>query len=222
MCPAALLSLFVLLAVALSGCGSGGSSSTTTSSSARATAPATPVASVSDTSTTATSASSSLAPGQLFAVMPCSGKARAILAHLAAVPDAKVTQVRYTAPSGADSCRMTVTGKHTGRVVVALELDTAPQAYFRLEREAVEDAQAFATSTTHTYPPPQDLAGVGLEADWFPGEQKAMTTDGKTLYSVLITWPHVKMAREKALGAHIALALVGHTPETAATTSSTA
>lgn len=224
----------VLALTCLSACG-GSSSATTTASAPTTSAAGTPATSTTtpsvapstaraaaSTSSSAAPTGATLAPGQLFAVMPCSAKARAILAHLAGVPVANVKQVHYTAPSGASSCRLTVTGKHTGHLVVELEFDTAPQAYYRLEREAVEDAQAFATSTTHTYPPPQALANVGLEADWFPGEQKAMTTDGKTLYSILITWPHVKMAREKALGAHIALALVGHTPKTITTSSTSA
>jgi hypothetical protein len=53
-------------------------------------------------------------------------------------------------------------------VTVAATIDTAPQAYFRLERAAVEASQSFNPS--RIVAPPEDLPGLGLDADWFPAE----------------------------------------------------
>ena len=86
----------------------------------------------------------------------------------------------------------------SGRTVtVATTIDTAPQAYTRLERTAVEAAQSFNPS--RVVAPPQDITGLGLDADWFPPARQLMTTDGTRLIAVKVSWNGVPPARLIAL-----------------------
>jgi hypothetical protein len=86
-------------------------------------------------------------------------------------------------------------------------LDSAPQAYFRLERTIVEDSQQFASQREFT--PPSAIDHLGVAAAWFPDEDKVMTTDGVTLITVAVRWPGARPARKRALGETVARPLLG-------------
>jgi hypothetical protein len=94
----------------------------------------------------------------------------------------------------------------TPAVRVSVNVDTAPQAYFRLERTAVEASQQF--TAVRTTPPPEDITGIGLDADWFPDRDQFMTTDGRRLITVAVRWPAASMARRRALGEAVGRAYV--------------
>jgi hypothetical protein len=100
------------------------------------------------------------------------------------------------ANSGSPECdfRARVDG---GRVRLSVEVDTAPQAYSVLERTAEEAAQIFGPHRPS--PPPQDITGLGLDADWFPEEQHLMTTDGLRLITATVVWPAARQSRRRAL-----------------------
>jgi hypothetical protein len=87
-------------------------------------------------------------------------------------------------------------------VTVVANLDNAPSPYFRLERTAVEAAQVF--TPTPMSPPPDAIAGLGLEADWFPAEKQLMTTDGLRLITVSFSWPGATKKQEEGVGEAVA------------------
>jgi hypothetical protein len=87
-------------------------------------------------------------------------------------------------------------------VSVTANVDSSPQAYFRLERTAVEATQMLFPG--QVAPPPQQISGLGLDADWFPGTSRLMTTDGKRLVTVTVSWADTASARQLALAEAVA------------------
>jgi hypothetical protein len=93
------------------------------------------------------------------------------------------------------------------RVLVVANVDSAPQAFFRLERTAVEAAQNF--TSPRVVPAPQHVTGLGLDADWFPSGQHLMTRDGNRLIDVAVTWQGASPARKQGLAEAVARAYLG-------------
>jgi hypothetical protein len=82
-------------------------------------------------------------------------------------------------------------------VRLSVEVDTAPQAYAVLERTAEEAAQIFGPVRFDTAP--QDITGLGIDAQWFPAQQHLMTTDGVRLITATVDWPSARQSRRRAL-----------------------
>jgi hypothetical protein len=82
-------------------------------------------------------------------------------------------------------------------VRLSVEVDTAPQAYAVLERTAEEAAQIFGPVRFDTAP--QDITGLGIDAQWFPAQQHLMTTDGVRLITATVDWPSARQSRLRAL-----------------------
>jgi hypothetical protein len=137
---------------------------------------------------------------------PCTPTEAAAVARRLGVPVATLSHSTYTANSGAPSCRYAarVAG---APVAVSISVDTAPQAYYRLERQVVEEGQQFGAQANA--PVPQDVAHLGLDADWFPAEQDLMTTDGARLITVAVTWPGRDVAFRRAAAEAVAAATLG-------------
>ncbi len=89
-----------------------------------------------------------------------------------------------------------------GHLTVIANIDSSPQPFTRLERAVEEDAQQF--STVRKEPPPQRVAGLGLDADWFPGEGQLLTANKRRLITVILKWPGATTARKKVLSAAVA------------------
>jgi hypothetical protein len=83
------------------------------------------------------------------------------------------------------------------RIRVVVNVDASPQPYQRLERTIVEDGQQFGTARSFT--PPQTVSKLGLDAAWLPDQSKLLTTDGRSLITVTVTWRGEKRARQLAL-----------------------
>jgi hypothetical protein len=83
------------------------------------------------------------------------------------------------------------------RVAVTVNVDNGPQPYFVLERTIVEASQIF--SGQRLSPAPENVAGLGLEAAWFPAETHMEATDGSRLITATIDWPGGAPKREMAL-----------------------
>jgi hypothetical protein len=116
---------------------------------------------------------------------PCSAPARAEIAQQAGTTAARVTALRFVDPTGAPTCRFAVARPP---ILVLAGIDTAPQAYERLDREAVEYSQNVLWShRAGAYP--QTIAGLGLAADWFPADRRLLVTDGTRLVTITVTWP---------------------------------
>ncbi len=58
-------------------------------------------------------------------------------------------------------------------------------------------------------PAPQDISGVGLDADWFPPQQHLMTTDGVRLITATVDWPAMPGSRRIAIAIAMARPYLG-------------
>jgi hypothetical protein len=136
----------------------------------------------------------------------CRPAARSSIANAVAVAPTSVSAVAGVGNNGQPECRFAfVAPPHHVRVVA--NLDGAPQAYFRLERTIIETAQLFRAE--RTFPAPEQVHGLGLDASWFPTTLSLMTTDGHTLITVGVHWPGVKQRRMQTLAAAVAKQYLG-------------
>ena len=129
----------------------------------------------------------------------CARTAREVLAARLGIQAPAVSQAVSTGNNDMPQCVLSglPPGVHPVRVTVTVNLDNGPQAYFRLERTAVEASQQFGT--VRLYAPPQQIPGLGMEADWFPDADNLETTDGARLVTVTIAWPGAKQAERLRL-----------------------
>jgi hypothetical protein len=88
--------------------------------------------------------------------------------------------------SGDPECDLGVALPSGAVVRVSVTIDSAPQAYFRLERAAVEAEQVFGT--VRLEPAPVNVTGMGLDAYWLPAERHVTTTDGVRLITAQVSW----------------------------------
>lgn len=92
-----------------------------------------------------------------------------------------------------------------GRGVSAtVNLDASPQPYQRLERAIVELGQQFGT--VREVAPPQSIAHLGLDAAWIPSMSEVLTSDGRRLITIAITWPGAPASTRRALATALARA----------------
>jgi len=118
---------------------------------------------------------------------PFAQRAGATLARAASLPAASIVATAFTADGGEASCRFTIRGAGGARTLdVVAELDSAPQAYYRLERESVEFGQNVLWHNEGAAAYPRYVAHLGLEADWFASTGQLITTDGVRLITILV------------------------------------
>lgn len=136
------------------------------------------------------------------AITPCQPAARAAIARSLIAPPGSITARASTGNNAMPQCTFSLRSASGNRITATANLDTAPQAYFRLERTIVERSQIFPTRVT---PAPQSVLGLGLEASWFPGSPpQLMTTDGTRLVTISVTWPGSTQHREQHLAQSLA------------------
>lgn len=129
----------------------------------------------------------------------CVAAARELVAHASGAP---VAQRQSTGNNAQPQCTY-----RAGHVRVVANIDSSPQPYERLERAVVEAQQQFGAVRTEA--PPERVAGLGLDADWFPREHQLMTTDGRKLITMTVAWPHARRARMRALARAVARVYLG-------------
>jgi hypothetical protein len=132
----------------------------------------------------------------------CLPAARGAVARGLGRPPGSVSQSQSTGNNAQPQCSF-----RAGRTRVVVNVDSSPQPFNRLERAVVEDAQQF--SVVRNEPPPQRVAHLGLDADWFPGEGQLLTADNRRLITVTLKWPGASPARKKALAAAVARVYLG-------------
>jgi hypothetical protein len=93
------------------------------------------------------------------------------------------------------------------RVSVAVNVDSSPQPYQRLERTIDEAGQQFGTQ--RNFAPPVTVPRLGLDAAWLPDQSKLLTTDGRTLLTITVAWRGQKQARQRALATLVARRYLG-------------
>jgi hypothetical protein len=127
----------------------------------------------------------------------CATRSVAVLARASGLAARSIHSAPFTALDGSASCRFSARTA-SQRMSVVVEIDTAPQAYYRLEREAVEYGQNVLWHHQPESAYPQYVLRVGVEADWFPAERTLMATDDQRLITVTTS------AAAKGLAADVA------------------
>lgn len=133
---------------------------------------------------------------------PCQPRARAAVARFAGVRAGAVRAVYSVGDNSYPQCTYTAR-----RAQAVVNVYTGPQAYFLLERTQVEAAQNF--SSAHTALTVDHVSGIGQDAYWFPSESLFMTTDGRHLLRVTVSWPGVSGTRLQAFAVAAARPYVG-------------
>ena len=133
---------------------------------------------------------------------PCQARGLAAAATALAAKSAAVKMTVSTGSNGSPQC----TYAAAGRAIVA-NIDATSQAYFIVERTAIEASQQFAPIPQATLP--VEVDHVGLEAFWFPAFKRFETTDGVSVIQVTVDWPGVSQAREKAVGTAVGRTYLG-------------
>lgn len=112
-----------------------------------------------------------------------------------------------TANSSYPECVFEVRLAGGRRVALSVEVDTEPDAYADLERAIVENGQDFSGHLSAT---PVHVAGLGLDASWFPLQTKLETTDAQRLIiATIIDWPHASTHDQVRLTAAAARGYLG-------------
>jgi hypothetical protein len=151
----------LVAAVLVAGCGS--------SSSGNQAATAPPQATTSSTTTTTPAA-------QLASA--CSQRTRRILGRYGSTSPSP-----FTARNLAKSCHFKPQG---GGPDVIVELDSAPQPYFRMDREQTEFWQNVEWSGQAAKAAPYPITSLGLGGYWFPLQRRLLTTDGVRLVTIKV------------------------------------
>jgi hypothetical protein len=126
----------------------------------------------------------------------CAHRAQAAFAATATTP--------FTAPSGADGCRL----RAPGREAIVM-LDSAPQAYTRMEREQVEFWQNVEWSHKTARAAPRPVVHLGLGGYWFPVQSRLLTTDGVRLVTIKVRAPSSGPAERKEEAVKLARVYLG-------------
>jgi len=117
---------------------------------------------------------------------PCSSASRRALGRSAGIAVDLVASSPFTTSSGAASCRFSTRDSAARRLDVVAELDSAPQAYYRLEREVVEFGQNVIWAHLGRRAYPVAIPHLGLDADWIPAENELVTSDGVRLVTIVV------------------------------------
>jgi hypothetical protein len=96
----------------------------------------------------------------------------------------------------------------SGREAIVM-LDSAPQAYTRMEREQVEFGQNGEWSHKTARAAPRPITDLGLGGYWFPVQSRLLTTDGVRLITIKVRSPAAGPAQRKALATRLARIYLG-------------
>jgi hypothetical protein len=110
----------------------------------------------------------------------------------------------FKASNGADGCRLQ--GDDLEAIVM---LDSAPQAYTRMEREQVEFWQNVEWSHKTARAAPRPVGHLGLGGYWFPVQSRLLTTDGVRLVTIKMRAPSAGPAERKAQATKLARIYLG-------------
>ena len=92
---------------------------------------------------------------------------------------------------------------------VIVMLDSAPQAYTRMEREQVEFWQNVEWSHKAARAAPRPVVHLGLVGNWFPLQNRLLTTDGVRLITIRVRAPSSGPSERKASAERLARAYLG-------------
>jgi hypothetical protein len=126
----------------------------------------------------------------------CAHRADAVVAATEAAP--------FTASNGAAGCQLR--GRDGEAIVM---LDSAPQAYTRMEREQVEFWQNVEWSHKTARAAPRPVGHLGLGGYWFPVQSRLLTTDGVRLVTIKVRAPSTGPAERKDEAVKLAQVYLG-------------
>ena len=131
-------------------------------------------------------------------------------AHGARAELAASEATRFEAPNGAEGCRLR--GPRGEAIVM---LDSAPQAYQRMEREQVEFWQNVEWSHKAARAAPRPVTTLGLGGYWFPLQSRLLTTDCVRLVTIKVRAPSKGPAERKDEAVKLAHVYLGplHKPQ---------
>ena len=132
----------------------------------------------------------------------CSPAAGTVIARQAGVGSGALTARATTGNNSEPECRFRGPG-----VSVAVNIDSSPQPYQRLERTIDEAGQQFGTE--RNFAPPVSVPKLGLDAAWLPDQSKLLTTDGRSLLTITVAWRGKKRARQVTLAELVARRYLG-------------
>jgi hypothetical protein len=132
----------------------------------------------------------------------CEPAARTVIARETKVDPGTLTARAAEGGNAEPECRFKGPG-----VSVVVNIDSSPQPYQRLERAIDEASQQFAP--VPGFQPPMIVPKVGLDAAWLPAESKLITTDGRSLLGITVSWRGQKRSREIALAVLVARRYLG-------------
>ncbi len=92
---------------------------------------------------------------------------------------------------------------------VTVMLDSAPQAYTRMEREQVEFWQNVEWSHKAARAAPRPVGHLGLGGYWFPLQSRLLTTDGVRLVTIKVRAPSARFSESKATATRLARVYLG-------------
>ncbi len=92
---------------------------------------------------------------------------------------------------------------------VIVMLDSAPQAYTRMEREQVEFWQNVEWSHKAARAAPRPVVHLGLGGYWFPLQNRLLTTDGVRLVTVKVRSASSGPSERKESAERLARAYLG-------------
>jgi hypothetical protein len=120
----------------------------------------------------------------------CKSAAQQAVARDLGVRPASVSYARSTGNNGMPQCAFAThaTGR---RIAVTVNVDNGPQAYFRLTRAVSEATQIFGPPPPG-FQPPQQVAGLGPAASWFPPSHQLLATNDVVLVTATVSWPQAK------------------------------
>jgi hypothetical protein len=127
----------------------------------------------------------------------CPPEAQQAMARFLSVPASGIALSTSTGNNAMPQCTFKAGGAAKRPIVLIANVDSGPQPYFVLERTAVEATQQF--TATRMIAAPQDVSGLGLDADWFPAETQLMATDGHRLITVSVSWHGASQARKRVI-----------------------
>jgi hypothetical protein len=117
----------------------------------------------------------------------CRLKAQQAIARDLGIRASTIDYAGSVASNGMPQCAFTARAAGH-RVLVVVNVDDGPQAYFRLLRTVAEATQIFGPPPPG-FRPPQGLSGLGPFASWFPNNHQLMATNDADLMTVTVTWP---------------------------------
>jgi hypothetical protein len=117
----------------------------------------------------------------------CRLKAQQAIAGDLGVGFGAIGYAKSIGSNGMPQCTFTAHTKGR-RLVLTVNVDNGPSAYFRLLRTVDEATQLFGPPPPGFHAP-ESVSGLGAFASWFPNNHQLMATNDVDLLTATVTWP---------------------------------